>query len=83
MTRKQAQEWLLHHINEKIEQYGEHEIAVACPKRGKNSWTYNEFKHAVENDICLEGSTMNPIDDSIKYFDYIQKSEPSCFRNKE
>ena len=81
MTRKQAQEWLLYHINEQLATQNENDIIVECPGIGKNSWTYAEYKHAVENDTCLEGSNTNPIDDALKYHEYLEKFDQSCFKH--
>ena len=63
MTREEAKQILLEEIEEYIKKEGEDGIALKCPKLGKNSWTWKEYKEAVVNDTDLEGcEDSNPID---------------------
>ena len=63
MTREEAKQILLEEIEEYIKKEGEDGIALQCPKLGKNSWTWKEYKEAVINDTDLEGcEDSNPID---------------------
>ena len=63
MTREEAKQILLEEIKEYIKEEGEDGIALQCPKPGKNSWTWKEYKEAVVNDTDLEGcEDSNPID---------------------
>ena len=63
MTRNEAQQIVLKEVENEIKKYGEDGIALLCPKPGKNSWTWKEYKEAVMNDTDLEGcENSNPID---------------------
>lgn len=63
MTRIEAQQYLLKEVEKEILEHGEDGIALQCPKLGKNSWTWKEYKEAVVNDTDLEGcEDSNPID---------------------
>ena len=63
MTRIEAQQYLLKEVEKEILEHGENGIALQCPKPGKNSWTWKEYKEAVVNDTDLEGcEDSNPID---------------------
>lgn len=63
MTRKEAQKEALNSIDERIAIEGENAIALMAPQPGKNSWTWKEFREAVINDIPLDGTNTNLIDD--------------------
>lgn len=67
MTRKEAQEILLKSVEKEIAKHGEDALAVAMPRKGKNSWTWKEYKEAVINDTDLEGCEYsNPIDSVLR-----------------
>ena len=72
MTREKAKETLLNHINRKISEHGE-DYEYAYSRREKMGWTCRQYKRAVENDECLEGTTVNPIDALIKCDAYLKK----------
>ena len=63
MTRKEAQKEALSSIDEHIAIEGENAIALMAPQPGKNSWTWKELRESVVNDIPLDGTNTNPIDD--------------------
>lgn len=71
MTRKEAQKAILKMVNEEIKKHGENAIFCASPQRGKNAWTYKEFKEAVIADKPLEnGGENTPIDDYLNFERY-------------
>lgn len=63
MTRQEAQNSLLRWIDEEIAKCGENENFMASPKIGKNSWSLKEARESVINDVELEDSGTNLIDD--------------------
>ena len=70
MTREQAKKILLIEADKEIKKHGEGTPAVMSPMPGKNSWTWKEYKEAVENDKPLENTDMNPIDSLLRYEEY-------------
>ena len=73
MTRKEIQQWLLDEFDILIKKHGANAIYVTCPKIGKNTWTYQEMRDAVEKDEILEGYGRNPIDEFIHFIEYTEK----------
>lgn len=63
ITRYQAKLMELFHLDKDIRIVGHtyDDIFLQVPQTGKNSWTYREYKYAVENDTNLENGC-NPID---------------------
>ena len=63
MTRYQAKVVELFHLDKDIRIVGHtyDDIFLQAPQTGKNTWTYGEYKCAVENDTELENG-YNPID---------------------
>lgn len=66
MTRNEAQKEALSLIDERIAIEGENAIALMAPQPGKNSWTWKELRESVINDIPLDGTNTNPIDDVLE-----------------
>ena len=60
-TRKHAQKKALEIIHEMLTQLGGQTIVMSLKQKGKNSWTVNELKYAIEHDCNLENGP-NPID---------------------
>lgn len=79
VTRNYAKKRALAMANEMIRKEGGNSVAFASPRRGKCSWTWNEYKEAVVNDSCLldekgrEVKGTNPIDDVYKYLVYAEE----------
>ena len=73
MTRKEIQQWLLDEFDILIKKYGADSIHVACPKIGKNTWTHQEMRDAIEKDEIPEGYEHNPIDEFIHFIEYTEK----------
>ena len=73
MTREEAQTYLINWIDNEIKEKGENAVALVSPKKGKDYWTYKEYKEAVINDTCLEDSNENPIDTVLNYDKYLVK----------
>lgn len=69
MTREEAKEIGLSSIKKDLDsgKIKLNDIFVACPKPGKNSWTYEEAIRSLETDTPLEGSNMSLIDDIINF----------------
>ena len=73
MTREEAKTLTLKWLEEGMKRNSKSmdDIFVIAPHVGKDSWTYAEYKDAVENDkpLCgLEGeTTRTPIDDTLSY----------------
>lgn len=42
---------------------GENVIALMTPQPGKNSWTWKELRESVINDMPLDDTNTNPVDD--------------------
>lgn len=77
MTRKEIQQWLLDEFDILIKKHGADAIYVACPKIGKNTWTYQELRDAIEEDEIPEDYERNPIDEFIHYIEYTKKRNKS------
>jgi hypothetical protein len=75
MTREEAKQKALYYINKWINEFGEDEPFMSCPKPGKNIWTFKEAKESVENDKNLEGIDDNLIDDILKLDEYLQQQK--------
>ena len=75
MDRKTAKNILLKQVNKDIEIFGEDAITLASPMKGKNSWTYKEYKQAIVEDKCLENTNLNPIDTLLEYDKYLIKTK--------
>lgn len=75
ITRKQARNKALNWVNEIISKEGGKSIAVKMPRKGKCTWTWNEYKQAIIHDSNLfdgkkEVIGTNPIDDFYRYLVY-------------
>lgn len=76
MTREEAKRILLKSVEENIKKFGEDADAVMMPMKGKNSWTWKEYKEAVENDTDLaECEDSNPIDSYLRYVAWKEKRD--------
>jgi hypothetical protein len=73
LTREEAKEYYLKMLNKEIEEHGEDFIFVRATKIGKNTWTVGEFKKAIENNINPEEYGTNPIDDLLRYDEYLRE----------
>jgi hypothetical protein len=73
LTREEAKEYYLKLLNKEIEEHGEDFIFVSATKIGKNTWTVGEFKKAIENNINPEEYSTNPIDDLLRYDEYLRE----------
>ena len=73
LTREEAKEYYLKMLNKEIEENGEDFIFVRATKIGKNTWTVGEFKKAIENNINPEEYSTNPIDDLLRYDEYLRE----------
>ena len=73
LTREEAKEYYLKMLNKEIEEHGEDFIFVRATKIGKNTWTVGEFKKAIENNINPEEYSTNPIDDLLRYDEYLRE----------
>ena len=74
MTREQAKKYLLQYVEDSISEHGENGIALLCPKIGKCSWSWKEYKEAVVNDTDLEDcENSNPIDGILKLDKYLKE----------
>jgi hypothetical protein len=60
-NRKKDQKRALEAINEMLNQLGGQTVIMTLHQKGKNSWTVNEVKYAIEHDCRLENGP-NPID---------------------
>lgn len=73
MTREEIKNQLLNEIDKSAKKYGGlDEIMCRSPQVGKSSWTWREYREAVEQDKPMENTTDNPIDVYIKYLEYIK-----------
>lgn len=87
ITRKGAQKKALACANEMIKKNGGESVAFASPRKGKCSWTWNEYKEAVLNDRCLldergrEIKGTNPVDDMYNYLVYAQEHRLPSSKN--
>lgn len=76
MTRKEAQEIGLKWIEDEMSRDAKEldDICLMSPRRGKDHWTYREFKKALLNDEPLDGmeneTKLTPVDDIIRYYEY-------------
>lgn len=83
MDREEAKRILLKSVEENINKFGEDAYAVMMPRKGKNSWTWKEYKEAVENDTDLaECEDSNPIDSYLGYVAWKEKQELEELRNR-
>ena len=73
ITREEAKKILLESVQKEIKKHGEDAIALMSPCIGKCSWTWKEYKDAVENDTNLENTSMNPIDTYLRYVAWKEK----------
>lgn len=68
MTREEAQRIALDEIEKAEKKIGLDGVFMKAPKTGKCVWTVREYKEAIEQDKCLEGTDDdNPIDDILLY----------------
>lgn len=63
MTREEAKRIALDEIEKFEREIGLDGEFMKAPKTGKCVWTVREYKEAIEQDKCLEGTDDNPIDD--------------------
>lgn len=75
VTRQEAKRKALECVNEIIRQKGGRSIAVQMTRKGKCTWTWNEYKKAIIDDSnLLDGDKevigTNPIDDFYRYLVY-------------
>lgn len=76
MDREEAKKILLESVEKKIREYGEDAVALMSPRKGKDHWTYKEYKEAVENDTDLaEMKNSNPIDTYLRYVKWKEKRD--------
>lgn len=73
VTREESRMKALDCVNEIINQRGGRSIAVHIKRKGKRTWTWNEYKEAIVNDSNLydgdkEVMGTNPIDEFHKQF---------------
>ena len=55
MTREEIKNQLLNEIDKAVKKYGGlDEIMCRAPQIGKNSWTWREYRDAVEQDKPME-----------------------------
>lgn len=78
VTRFQARQKALDCVNEMIKKEGGNAVAVAMPRRGKCSWTWNEYKQAIVDDCDLKDGDKfvegtNPIDTLYRYMVYCEE----------
>lgn len=71
MDRETAKKLLIKSVDKEIKKYGENAIAIASPKKGKNSWTWKEYKEAIVNDTSLKEIDYNPIDSILRLDKYL------------
>ena len=75
MTREEVKKQLLNEIDKSAEKHGGlDEIFCKAPQVGKNTWTWREYREAVEQDKPMENLNENPIDVYITYLNYVKKS---------
>lgn len=75
MTREEVKKQLLNEIDKSAEKHGGLDALFAkAPQVGKNSWTWREYREAVEQDRPMENLNENPIDVYIRYLGYVKKS---------
>lgn len=75
MTREEVKKQLLNEIDKSAKKRGGlDEIMLRAPQVGKNSWTWREYRDAVEQDKPMENTTDNPIDVYMRYLEYVKKS---------
>jgi hypothetical protein len=75
MTREEVKKQLLNEIDKSAKKHGGlDEIFCRAPQVGKSSWTWREYREAVEQDKPMENSNDNPIDVYIRYLEYVKKS---------
>jgi hypothetical protein len=75
MTREEIKNQLLNEIDKSAEKHGGLDVMFAkAPQVGKCSWTWREYREAVEQDKPMENMTENPIDVYIRYLNYVKKS---------
>ena len=75
VTREQARQKALACVNEMIKKEGGNAISVSMPRKGKCSWTWNEYKQAIVDDCDLKDGDKfvegtNPIDTLYRYMVY-------------
>ena len=77
MTREEAKELCLKLLEEDMEKNNKSldDVFLMSPRRGKDSWTYGEYKEAVINDKPLDGldTEKTPIDDMLNYQRYLKE----------
>ena len=84
ISRKEIQKWMLDEYDILIKKHGADAIEVACPMPGKNSWTYQEMRDAVEKDEVPENYGNNPIDEFIHFIEFTESvNEPFEFKHTE
>ena len=83
MDREEAKKILLKSAEEKIKEKGEDAVALMSPRKGKDHWTWKEYKEAVENDTDLaECEDSNPIDSYLRYVEWKEKQKLEELRNR-
>lgn len=60
MTRERAQQIAVYWANEGCEKFGENYPFTKRERRGKNMWTWGEYRTAAINDECME-ELYNPV----------------------
>lgn len=77
MIREEIKHQLLNEIDKSAEKHGGLDVIMCrAPQVGKCSWTWREYREAVEQDKPMENSNDNPIDVYIKYLEYIKNKKP-------
>lgn len=80
VTRNQARQKALDCTNEMIKQHGGNAAAITMLRRGKCTWTWNEYKQAIIDDCDLKDGDKfvegtNPIDDFYRYMVYREEKK--------
>lgn len=83
MTREEIKQQLLNEIDKSAKKHGGLDvIMLRSPQVGKCSWTWREYREAVEQDKPMENTTDNPIDVYIRYLEYVKKSNQKNHENR-